>query len=166
LVDTADIVIIGSGITGAAVARSILHESRRKATDQPKPTTVVVIEARQICSGATGRNGGHIKASPHETFHLMRKHVSPENAAALARFQLRHLPVLRQLCEEEEIDLAECRDVETVDIFADEAAYKQAVGQVEELKRWVPDQDINIWDAGDARKVSVESLSEAVVRHL
>src|SRR4051812_44305680 len=64
LPDKADIVIIGSGITAAAIARTVLHESHRTGETR----RVVVCEARTLCSGATGRNGGHIKASPHELF--------------------------------------------------------------------------------------------------
>ena len=47
----AEVVIIGSGITGAAVAWNLL-------TDMDSPLgSVVMLEARQACSGATGRNG-------------------------------------------------------------------------------------------------------------
>lgn len=41
-----DVVIIGSGITGAFVARELIASG---------VTNVVVVEARDICSGATGR---------------------------------------------------------------------------------------------------------------
>lgn len=44
----AEVVIIGSGITGAAMAFNLLHGGARD---------VVMLEARQACSGATGRNG-------------------------------------------------------------------------------------------------------------
>lgn len=60
---TADIVIIGSGITGASVARTILSECASMGINR----RVVMLEARQICSGATGRNGGHIKCTPYES---------------------------------------------------------------------------------------------------
>ncbi|EJT78689.1 hypothetical protein GGTG_03788 [Gaeumannomyces tritici R3-111a-1] len=49
LPETADAVIIGSGITGAAVAWHLLEGDGG--------SNVVMLEARQICSGATGRNG-------------------------------------------------------------------------------------------------------------
>jgi hypothetical protein len=49
LPSTADYVIVGSGISGAAIAKNLL-ESRPNAS-------VVMLEARQACSGATGRNG-------------------------------------------------------------------------------------------------------------
>lgn len=48
--ETADTVIIGSGITGASVAHGLLSSERTVAK-------LVMLEARQACSGATGRNG-------------------------------------------------------------------------------------------------------------
>ncbi len=48
----ADVVIIGSGITGAAVAWNLLGD-----TASPAPGSIVMLEARQASSGATGRNG-------------------------------------------------------------------------------------------------------------
>jgi hypothetical protein len=47
--DLADTVIIGSGITGAFTAWNLLQKK-----DHGK---IVMLEARQACSGATGRNG-------------------------------------------------------------------------------------------------------------
>ncbi|KXX75395.1 D-amino acid dehydrogenase [Madurella mycetomatis] len=49
LPSSADTVIIGSGITGAAVAWGLLRSN-------PDPGSIVMLEARQACSGATGRN--------------------------------------------------------------------------------------------------------------
>ncbi|KAI4214558.1 MAG: hypothetical protein LQ351_002975 [Letrouitia transgressa] len=56
LPSSADIVIIGSGLTGVSVARYLSEDSRSRTL------SVVMLEAREICSGATGRNGGHCKA--------------------------------------------------------------------------------------------------------
>ena len=44
-----DTIIIGSGITGANIAYNLLQ--------QPHHGSVLMLEARQVCSGATGRNG-------------------------------------------------------------------------------------------------------------
>jgi hypothetical protein len=44
----ADVVIIGSGIAGTAIARTLL-------TAASTPLRVVMLEARDVCSGATGR---------------------------------------------------------------------------------------------------------------
>lgn len=48
--ETADTVIIGSGITGTSTAYGLLNSSKPAGK-------VLILEARQACSGATGRNG-------------------------------------------------------------------------------------------------------------
>lgn len=48
-----DIVIIGSGITGTAIAKAVLEKSGGSAV------SVAMLEARDACSGATGRCVGH-----------------------------------------------------------------------------------------------------------
>lgn len=54
----ADVVIIGAGMSGAATAYHILkgHDSTRGSLPN-----VLILEAREACYGATGRNGGHCK---------------------------------------------------------------------------------------------------------
>jgi len=62
LPEFADIVIIGTGITGASIARTIMAVFRAKlGADLDLKLKVVVLDARDACEGATGRNGGHIK---------------------------------------------------------------------------------------------------------
>ncbi len=62
LPEEADVVIVGSGITGAAVAWNLLENDPER--------TIVMLEARKACSGATGRNGRYkhkrvMKSRPH-----------------------------------------------------------------------------------------------------
>lgn len=57
LPERADIVIIGSGITGAAIAWNLLGPDTEAQHDTHAPPNVVMLEARTACSGATGRNG-------------------------------------------------------------------------------------------------------------
>ena len=51
LPETADVVVIGSGITGTSIAHHLLNDGNE---DRQKPT-VVMLEAREACWGATGR---------------------------------------------------------------------------------------------------------------
>jgi hypothetical protein len=146
----ADIVIIGSGITGAAVARSVLQECERRGEAPPR---IVVLEARTLCSGATGRNGGHMKSSPHELFARCKKAYGPERAAAITRFQLSHVGVMTGLCKAEGWDIAECREVLTTDVYLDEGARDAAFKAVGELQKWVPELEVDLWDATGAQKV-------------
>lgn len=49
-----DYVVIGSGVAGCGVVKSLLENS------SPTQSSVTVLEARGLCSGATGRNGGQL----------------------------------------------------------------------------------------------------------
>lgn len=50
----ADIVIVGAGYVGASIAHHLIEESVR--CGRPLPA-ILIVEAREACSGATGRNG-------------------------------------------------------------------------------------------------------------
>jgi hypothetical protein len=151
LLKTSDVAIIGSGIAGAAVARSLLHERRRRNINTNEK--VIVLEARELSSGATARNGGHIKAGPYEAFARFCKTFSKDRAAALTRFRMQHLESLLSLCQSEGIEAAEAQEVETVDLFLDDEAYKKAVEQVEEMRKWIPGFEIVVWDGQEAQEV-------------
>lgn len=56
LPSTADVVIIGSGITGTSIARHLLKkEGGEEETSSSGGPNVVMLEAREACWGATGR---------------------------------------------------------------------------------------------------------------
>lgn len=54
LPSSADIVVVGAGYVGASLAYHLVEESARCGRKVPE---IVVLEAREACSGATGRNG-------------------------------------------------------------------------------------------------------------
>lgn len=140
---TADIVIIGSGISGVAIARTVLRELRRKGEDLTAAgggRRVVVLEARELCSGATGRNGGHIKASAHEAFHgMVQRGVDPSRAGKLCAFMLSHVDVLMGLVLADRLEaVSECRRVETVDFAVDEETDARMKKMMEEFMPYAP----------------------------
>ncbi|RGP78444.1 FAD dependent oxidoreductase [Fusarium longipes] len=139
----ADVVIIGSGIAGAAVAKSLLELSNSKLR-------VVVCEARQICSGATGRNGGHIKSTPWSEFTMYRNRLGPEVARKVVRFKRSHLDIIKQVGDQ--IGQGDVREVETVDLFLTEEEFESAKKQVDEVKEWMPEEVHKIWEGDEARK--------------
>lgn len=148
---TVDIVIIGSGITGASIARTILSECALMNIKQ----RVVMLEARETCSGATGRNGGHIKCTPFESYHDCKQRFGSERAKKLVRFQMSHLPLLVELAKKEGWDVAEAREVETLDVFYDEEAWTEWKEMVEEYRRDMPNEakDVFVWEKDVAREV-------------
>lgn len=54
LPEQSDIVIIGGGYAGVSIAYHLITSQQLES--QPPPS-ITLLEARQICSGATGRNG-------------------------------------------------------------------------------------------------------------
>ncbi|KLJ13115.1 hypothetical protein EMPG_09430 [Blastomyces silverae] len=90
-----DILIIGAGYAGVSTAYHILQ-------DNPSPPSVVILEARQACFGATGR--GHIRPSP--VLPIM-KHADKdglEAASELSNFEAEHIPAIRDVIEKEGIE--------------------------------------------------------------
>lgn len=151
LPSSTDIVIIGSGIAGASVAYTILNECETAGIKK----RVVLLEAREICSGATGRNGGHIKATPYHAYPQYKARFGAADARKLCEFETMHLPTLLEIAQREELDAAEVREVDTVDIFTDCDTWEKAQVMVQELQDDVPSlaEGISVHTAAAAQEV-------------
>ncbi|PQE04437.1 FAD dependent oxidoreductase protein [Rutstroemia sp. NJR-2017a BVV2] len=92
----ADIVVIGSGISGAAAVWELMfgEGSERRG----KGEKIVMLEARGVCEGATGRNGGHTKAASYRSFPHHAKVYGVEEAVKIARFEYENILWLHGLC--------------------------------------------------------------------
>lgn len=160
---TADVAIIGSGITGASIARTLLDES----STRENALKVVVLEARELSSGATGRNGGHIKTSPYMTFSRMKARLGPERAKAMVKFEMQHLPLLTGLAEDEGFEKAEARKVETVDLYFDAGGWNKATKMAKVFAEAMPEvaSGMRVWSAAEAQKVSWEGYKNRVLSY-
>ncbi|KAG5650074.1 hypothetical protein H0H81_000880 [Sphagnurus paluster] len=123
----ADVVIIGSGITGTSVARTLLEWEDAHPTDgapPPLPLQVVMLEARDTCSGATGRNGGHITPLLYPDYSELKAKHGPAIAQQVIRFRLAHLTHIREAAAEDGVLAdSQCREVEAFDVFHDARLY-------------------------------------------
>lgn len=125
LPEEADIVIIGSGYTGASVAHFLYEFSDR-------PPKTVMLEARGICSGATGRNGGHLKPDLYLAHINYEAKYGAEEAARIINFEFDHIKAIKDLVEEEKID---CDFVLTrsCDVHLNTAAAEKAVANYKSM---------------------------------
>ncbi|KAJ9101219.1 hypothetical protein QFC21_003438 [Naganishia friedmannii] len=73
LPDKAEVVIIGSGLCGAVTALSLL-------TAEHPPKSVVVLEAREASSGASGRNAGHCRPDAYRGYTAFSRKHSEQDA--------------------------------------------------------------------------------------
>ncbi|KAF2248915.1 FAD dependent oxidoreductase [Trematosphaeria pertusa] len=130
-----DYAIIGSGISGALIAYNLLLTY---------PTSrIIMLEARELCSGATGRNGGHTKAASYRTYLQHRAELGAEEALKIARLEYANILATHRLTQELGI---ECESVKcnTVDLIYDETTFeagKQAIRALEgdaseEERKW------------------------------
>ncbi|KAF2717697.1 FAD dependent oxidoreductase [Polychaeton citri CBS 116435] len=105
---SADYIIIGSGISGACIAHNLLSK---------KPNaSVLMLEARTACSGATGRNGGHTKAASYRSFLEHERELGLEEAVKIARLEYENIIATHRLAKEYGIQ-CDSNPCQTVDII-------------------------------------------------
>ncbi|KAL1727843.1 FAD dependent oxidoreductase-domain-containing protein [Schizophyllum commune] len=141
----ADVVIIGSGITGTSIARTLLMSG--------KPLRVVMLDARDACDGATGRNGGHITPPTYLEWSQLKARVGLGAAREVVRFRLQHIEDLLEVAREEDrlrhinedskdgtvasnnpslLNNSQCRRTDSYDVFFDKGLFKASCAKLEE----------------------------------
>lgn len=93
----AEVVIIGSGMTGTLTAYELLKG------DNP-PKSVLLLEARELCSAATGRNAGHCKPDQWRGFAKYEKMFGAEQALKILANEQDTWEHLVAFIREEKID--------------------------------------------------------------
>jgi hypothetical protein len=151
LPQSADVVIIGSGISGLSVAYSVLKEHGKLGKD----LRVVVLEGRLLCSGATGRNGGHMKCSPYVDYHELKKAHGSSKAKAIVRFRMRQRQCILDVVEAEGLQGTEAREVDTSDVVLDLEEWNKAKMMVEELRSEFSEaaEGISMMEGDEAQRV-------------
>lgn len=140
LASSADVVIIGSGITGASIARTLLQNRAKSAASASSHPAVVMLEARDICSGATGRNGGHILETADDYAELADLY-GEEVARKTMRFRLSHLREMLDAAKElgltEEV---QARKVQFLSAFFGDQPWKDALERLQRFKEGMPEE--------------------------
>ncbi|RHZ60697.1 NAD(P)/FAD-dependent oxidoreductase [Aspergillus thermomutatus] len=122
-----DIAIIGSGITGLAVCKTLLEAH--------PATNITIFEARALCSGATGRNGGQLAANAGEEYaHLAGIHGS-EMAGRIVHFTLKNLQKMEELCSAFATEEGELQKVTKLRVFLTDGAFEQFERSVKLMER-------------------------------
>ncbi|OTA59637.1 FAD dependent oxidoreductase [Hypoxylon sp. EC38] len=143
LPDKADTVIIGSGITGAAIAFNLLSNGARD---------IVMLEARQACSGATGRNGGHTKAASYRSFLDHEKEYGTETAVKIARLELANIRAVHAFAREHGIE-CDSNPCNTVDVVYDAAQWEIDQRAVKTMQDAMPGDDASVYTLHSAEDV-------------
>ncbi|KAJ9092815.1 hypothetical protein QFC21_006691 [Naganishia friedmannii] len=105
--EEADIVIVGGGTMGASLAYFLTREG-----GIGKGQKVVVLEARDVASGASGKNGGHVGPSTSGAYSMHQKPigqggsgVSSEEAVKIVQSERENLELISKVIKDEELDV-------------------------------------------------------------
>ncbi|KAJ5338233.1 hypothetical protein N7452_004961 [Penicillium brevicompactum] len=132
LPEEVDVVIVGSGITGASIARSLLENGASPS--------ILMLEARNVCSGATGRNGGHILETADE-YAEFADMFGVEEAKKLMRFRLGHLSEMLAVAKELGIaEESQARKVQFLSVYFGEEPWKYALERLRRFKADMPEE--------------------------
>ncbi|KAK7420759.1 hypothetical protein QQX98_002563 [Neonectria punicea] len=129
-----DVIIIGSGITACSVSRELLASGYSGS--------VSVLEAREVCSGATGRNGGRINCVAVLDFDKYTRIFGVEAAEKIVRFELAHFDEILHAAEglgHELFAKSEVRRVDTVAAVFDDEKLEQLTVMLANFEAALPD---------------------------
>ncbi|KAF3042582.1 hypothetical protein E8E11_002494 [Didymella keratinophila] len=133
-----DILIIGSGYAGAATAYWI-HKYTANSQKQP---AVTLLEARDICGSATGRNGGQLRPHAYSRYPLWSERFGSDGAMELITHEMAHLSAFKNLCAEEGITEEACLKFgETFDAAMTDEAWTRLKGALEAMRKDYGDEN-------------------------
>lgn len=122
-----DYLIIGSGISGTATSYNLLLRYPN--------LSILLLEARSACSGATGRNGGHTKAASYRSFLAHESLHGSAEAAKIARLEYANIQATHALARELGIECAStpCHTVDVVYCAKQFEEGKRAIARMREV---------------------------------
>jgi hypothetical protein len=119
-----EILIIGAGYAGVSTAYHLIKETQKSIT---------LLEARGACSGASGRNGGHLRPDLYGHIPTYCDRAGADAGAEIAKFEIAHVQAIKKVVEEEKIDceFTLCR---SYDVWCNEEAGAKAKEMIETMQ--------------------------------
>jgi len=119
--------IIGTGLSGISTAHHLLHSD--------PDIKVTLLEARQLSSGASGRNGGHLTCDLFSFAEgLLQAGYTPAEVADHAQFELDNFHALTTVILDEGIDCEYTLKLH-YDICADQSSLDVHLAAIETMRR-------------------------------
>lgn len=119
-----DVAIIGSGVTGTSLAYHLLN-------DKDFDGTITVLDARSLCSGATGRNGGNLLTYGALGYSEMAETHGSDQAMKLIDFTLGNVKEFAAVITEFAKEESQIRPITRVHAYSDEKVFKAAKASVD-----------------------------------
>lgn len=112
-----------------------------------------------MCSGGTGRNGGHIKETPYLEWSTLVERFGRVAADEVIRFRMAHLQQVLGVADREELrKSSDAREVESLDVYCESKSWLAAK---DALRAWLeafPDETDKwrVWEGDEVRTVSCD----------
>jgi glycine/D-amino acid oxidase-like deaminating enzyme len=119
---TVDVAVVGGGLLGAATCYWLAREGAQ----------VALLERAALASGATGRNGGLVRAGSAESYPDAIAHLGHETAQAVMTLTYESRALLRQVLQEEHI-ACDYREPGTIRLALNERQVEHLQEEVEVL---------------------------------
>lgn len=132
-----DYVVIGSGVAGCGVVKSLLENS------SSAKSSVTVLEARGLCSGATGRNGGQLVKPYPSRFVQLTQDFGIDVAAKVFRLANYTLEEMHKLANSYDGQLREdaaARRVTKMVAFMDQESWIQGQKDAKFYEEHMPEE--------------------------
>lgn len=150
LPEHSDIVIIGAGLAGISTAYHLIQQDSLIRSQK----TITILEARGLCSGATGRNGGHLRPDLYGQIPTYIRREGKAAAVELAEFEIAHVRAFKKFVQEEEIS-CDFTLTRTFDVWCNQDAAKKArqsyQSMVNEGVEYM--DDVFFYDGKDAEQI-------------
>ncbi|KAK9372562.1 FAD dependent oxidoreductase [Lipomyces chichibuensis] len=141
---TADLAIIGSGFSGASVAYHTLRAY--------PALSIVMLEASDVCEGASGRNGGHLRPDFYTYASQITAKYGPEEALLLSKFERDNFEAVKRLIKEDGVDCETVEDGESWQVFLTQEEFDEALRELTMMR------DLG----GDVHDIQVYMRDEAI----
>jgi glycine/D-amino acid oxidase-like deaminating enzyme len=163
LPQTTDFAVIGSGITGCSVTKALLED--RSLTGKH----VTVLEARTVCSSATGRNGGHLVSDTPDSFGRLASNLGVEQAKEIARFSFASMDRVKEVVaglSDELKEKTQLREVTSVSGFGDMETFEHFKASLAMFEEALPELKgrNEVVNKVEAQKVSDSCVLERKTR--
>ncbi|KAK7203207.1 FAD dependent oxidoreductase [Myxozyma melibiosi] len=147
LPETADLVIVGAGFSGVSVAYHAL-----KAYPGMR---IVLLEAGDVCNGATGRNGGHLRPDYYTYTTDVLSKFGPEEAVRHNKFERRNFEALMELIEQDGVECETDKDGEAWQVFLSPVEFRQALNNLAVMRDLGGDvHDVRVYMREEARRIT------------
>jgi glycine/D-amino acid oxidase-like deaminating enzyme len=152
--EQSDVVIVGAGYAGAATAYHLLKEGIGAGD-----VKITILEARGACSGATGRNGGHLRPDLYGHIPKYIARAGVRAGAEVAEFEIENMWAIKKVIEDEKID-CEFTMARSVDVWCQEKAASEARAAYDKLVALELDYMKDVFFTSDPQQAEAVSKTQ------